>query len=202
MVAQVGPPIFRTWFTTEDEVYVVQLQPDRLVLNWRKRGDSYPRFEPILERFIDALLKFWSFLKSENLNPTPINQVELSYVNWIVDISPPTYLRLALETAVTSADLSGYPTEQQWGSRYIVASEVFEANLDIACVKATRSLPPANEGTQFSLAFRSLLETDDDGEAPSIDLVVDRMAKGRSLIVQTFTDLTTEAGHAIWERTQ
>jgi len=34
----------RCWFIGADDVFLLQIQPDRFYLNWRRRDDDYPRF--------------------------------------------------------------------------------------------------------------------------------------------------------------
>lgn len=40
----------RTWLISEDEQFVLQLQSDRLYLNWRRRAGRYPRFSTHADR--------------------------------------------------------------------------------------------------------------------------------------------------------
>lgn len=53
----VGSHPNRWWFISEDDSHLVQLQHDRLLLNWRKSPGraEYPRHHNLLPRFIDVL---------------------------------------------------------------------------------------------------------------------------------------------------
>lgn len=75
----------RCWFLTRGGQQLVQLQQDRLILNWRRieLNDVYPRYErlrPELERVANELLLF---LEQEGLGSVVPNQCEVSYINHI-----------------------------------------------------------------------------------------------------------------------
>jgi uncharacterized protein (TIGR04255 family) len=75
----------RCWFLTRGGQQLVQVQQDRLILNWRRiqADDVYPRYErlrPELERVANELLLF---LEQEGLGNVVPNQCEVSYINHI-----------------------------------------------------------------------------------------------------------------------
>src|ERR1700745_4045475 len=47
----------RMWFLSQDENFLIQLQSDRLLVNWRAgiKGAPYPHFEAVQQVFINAL---------------------------------------------------------------------------------------------------------------------------------------------------
>ena len=52
----VGGPPNRWWFISEDDSHLVQLQHDRLLLNWRKSTNTeYPRHHNLMPLFLDVL---------------------------------------------------------------------------------------------------------------------------------------------------
>jgi len=73
----------RVWYEyKKDPSYLIQVQKDRFILNWRKRADNeYPHFPNLYERFS----KEWKGYKkycSENDRGTPsVKSFELSYIN-------------------------------------------------------------------------------------------------------------------------
>ncbi len=74
----------RTWFLTDLGDRIVQIQPDRLVLNWRKLDDdsaSYPRYDTLRPEFTDLLAELLAFVRSEQIGPGTIHQAEVSFVN-------------------------------------------------------------------------------------------------------------------------
>lgn len=51
-----GPPLPRLFFLDSEENWVLQLQNDRFLHNWKrvKDGDVYPRYHSVSEKFFEA----------------------------------------------------------------------------------------------------------------------------------------------------
>jgi len=79
------PPLPRYFFVSEDQRRLVQLQRDRFLQNWRKRGENtgYPRFENLCPQFIESWGQFCGFVRDQNLGELQPDQYELTYVNHI-----------------------------------------------------------------------------------------------------------------------
>lgn len=78
-------PLPRIWFTSEDDTRLVQLQQDRLLVNWRDTGAGTPyvRFPAVraeFERVQDLFRTYVERLTSEAIHPATYN---LTYVNII-----------------------------------------------------------------------------------------------------------------------
>ena len=56
-------PLQRSWFVSADKQFVVQIQVDRFILNWRRRGPNYPSFADVYERFSHELDGFRLFMR-------------------------------------------------------------------------------------------------------------------------------------------
>lgn len=79
-------PVPRVLFISEDQQYLIQLQKDRFIFNWRRLSNesvTYPRYEPLRSRFLDELEIFSGFLAEKGLERITFNQVEFTYVNHI-----------------------------------------------------------------------------------------------------------------------
>lgn len=79
------PPLRRSFMIDRTGHWVLQLQEDRLLHNWRRLqvDDEYPNFERCIEKFESAWSRFLRFCESEQL-PTPQpDQLELTYMNHI-----------------------------------------------------------------------------------------------------------------------
>ena len=81
-----GPPAPRFWFLTEGGERLLQVQPDRVIFNWRKTSDTdqYPRYRelrPEFERHFNALLGLLTEEERSGLRPT---WCEVTYVNHIL----------------------------------------------------------------------------------------------------------------------
>lgn len=77
------PPSPLVWFVSSDDSELVQIQNNRLVFNWRHRGDAYPRYEYVRASFAEHLETLCSFLREATLGDIVPNQWELSYINHI-----------------------------------------------------------------------------------------------------------------------
>jgi uncharacterized protein (TIGR04255 family) len=77
------PDMPRVWFISSDDNYLIQLQPDRFLLNWREgaKRSPYPRYKTISRRFKALFGKFEKFLKENELGTLALVQAELSYIN-------------------------------------------------------------------------------------------------------------------------
>ena len=76
-------PQCRLQMTGDDEQWMRQVQPDRLVVNWRKKSGGYPRFDAVLDEFLLTWREFDTFLRSENLAEAVPRLWEVVYVNRI-----------------------------------------------------------------------------------------------------------------------
>jgi uncharacterized protein (TIGR04255 family) len=78
-----APPPPRVWFLNEAQNELIQVQRDRLIVNWRRGANSepYPRYPHIIERFRSALATFVEFAKSEKVGAVVPTQCEVTYVN-------------------------------------------------------------------------------------------------------------------------
>ncbi|ANH68774.1 hypothetical protein ABE85_16490 [Mitsuaria sp. 7] len=69
--------------SSADGASLVQLQPDRLYVNWRKMEDSqeYPRFEAVRDRYLRIREQFNLFLKELSGDELSPAGYELTYTN-------------------------------------------------------------------------------------------------------------------------
>ena len=78
-------PAARQWFLNDLGTELVQLQPDRLLINWRV-GDEpseYPRYGHMRETFVSRFNDLSQFVAEEKLGELEITQAELTYINVI-----------------------------------------------------------------------------------------------------------------------
>lgn len=89
-----GPPPFeiridssvslpRTWFVSPDESRLIQLQPDRLSLNWRQTdtGAEYPRYTTLRQDFERYLAILQENVAARTDSELRITACEVTYVN-------------------------------------------------------------------------------------------------------------------------
>jgi uncharacterized protein (TIGR04255 family) len=197
-----APPLPRVWFLNEAQNELVQVQRDRLIVNWRQgaRSEPYPRYDSIRSRFSSALNVFSSFAASEKLGEIIPMQCEVTYVNHI----------LAGEGWSTHADLDRVIT--MWENRY---SESYLPRPEDAAFQ-TRFLM-ADEGgmplgrlhVQLQSAYRSVdkhpifeLNLTARGAPQSADFAAAfrLFDQQHEWIVRGFACLTEKEMHSIWRR--
>ncbi len=190
----------RFWFLSPSKDELIQFQDDRLLHNWRKVGDmsnEYPRFERMVVRFEDelrALDKYVAILAPpQTLN---ITQCEISYINHV-------YID-AHERKLDVSDVFRFAqfTEEK--------PEDFSANFrrtisDASGAPIGRLHCDIQTGTNNVNGQRVLILTLTARGAPflpTISSALDFLKVGREMVVNTFTDLTTDLAHNIWGRKQ
>ena len=164
--------------------------------NWREIPElknEYPRFDSMIENFRSELQTLDNFMaRIPSGHSLQINQCEVSYINhlpvsdrkadfWInlfnFDNINPENLTLVLPEVLT--DGSGNPfarltIEAYSGEKTLNGEPIIALNLTV------RGAP----------------------RDPSIEASVEFLTNARKIIVNKFTEITTEAAHAVWERRQ
>lgn len=64
-----------------DKSRLIQLQPSRLHLNWRKRDDAYPSYRKMVGEFETIFTRFQAFVRDRQLGEVRVNHWEVSYVD-------------------------------------------------------------------------------------------------------------------------
>jgi len=80
-----GYPVGRCWYKSDDALRLVQIQPDRFILNWRKLDTDveYPSYATLRELFVKELNQFLVFVSEQELGDFTPTQCELTYVNHV-----------------------------------------------------------------------------------------------------------------------
>jgi uncharacterized protein (TIGR04255 family) len=74
----------RSWFISESGEYLLQIQSDRFLLNWRKVEDNrYPHYHTLRPRLANLWKIFVGFLEREDLVRPTVNRCEVTYVDHI-----------------------------------------------------------------------------------------------------------------------
>jgi uncharacterized protein (TIGR04255 family) len=196
-----GVPALRVWFEEENGEHLLQIQPDRLICNWRKQKSSstYPRYEVLRERFLLNTEFVKQFLEREQLGQITPNQCEVTYINTIQipDVKDP-HQRLKDVTPLWS----GRPT-----SRTLPRCE--NAGIQARYVLSMAGKPYGRLYVNFTpgvLAPENTpvirLELTARGK-PSGNTIEDAFAlldEERRVIVEGFAAVTTTKMHKIWGR--
>jgi uncharacterized protein (TIGR04255 family) len=80
------PPMRRAWMVSSDSQYLIQVQEDRFIFNWKFVNEDvkYPGYYIVVGKFECWLEKFMKFLKDEGVGPVKFIDFELTYVNHII----------------------------------------------------------------------------------------------------------------------
>jgi uncharacterized protein (TIGR04255 family) len=204
---QIVPPTLpRTWFVSADGHSLVQLQPDRIAVNWRRLagGQPYPRYtalRTLLARVVELLLEAVNATGAETAN---VNFCELTYLN---EIAPPD-----AQAGQPHPDLARVVNllERTSGRTFLPDAE--DAQLQIRWRIPATTLP---EGTQIGRLYVSVapgFRADSQVPIYAMNLTA-RMVPpptvgaraalevvdvGHEWIVRGFADLTTEDMHRVW----
>lgn len=79
----------RQWFLNEDGSELVQLQSDRLIVNWRQVNGSgdYPRYDRMRGLFEQRLRDLVEFVERERIGTVEVVQAEANYIN-AIEVEP------------------------------------------------------------------------------------------------------------------
>lgn len=193
----------RLWFLNEEHTELVQFQPDRFIHNWRKIqiGDSYPRYEAIRARYDEELNALQRFLSDHQLGELRPNQCEVTYVNHIVsdeisDIGakPHSVFRF-IRNEFASLVFDGIENTS-FEVRFVLSTE---GDRPIGRLYATAQPGLSREGKPMIALTMSAKGAPTEA---SLEAALRFVDFGRDKIVRGFTDLTTDAMHEHWGRTQ
>lgn len=200
-IEQFSMPLPRAWFISENSQELIQVQPDRFIMNWRRiNGESnkYPRYEGYMrDEFFKNLELLDNFYQGTRLGKLKPNQCEISYINHI-DISG------------THKNLSKIFTG--WSDQYDLSNiaDIEDIDLNIKHIIKNNAgeflgrlhikIMPAFKAIDDSPIF--LMELTVRGRPLGNDLkdIINFMDLGRERIVRAFTKITTSEMHNIWER--
>lgn len=197
-----APPLPRVWFLTEPQNELIQLQSDRLVVNWRQGAGSepYPRYARIIERFRFALRELERFTEVEELGSIVPNQCEITYVNHI----------LADEKWSKHGELSQVVTvwENEYSDPYLSAPEDVNFTARYRMEDETGkpigrlyvSFQPAYQKADGLPIFLMNLTARGAPEPADLNGAFRLFDLQHEWIVKGFTSITTERMHRFWKR--
>lgn len=192
----VGPALqSRVWFLNDDQSELVQLQHDRLTVNWRQTTSSaYPRYPRVRTLFEQRFTDLATFVADRNLGTVTVTQVEVTYINAID----------ATEDQLGSLDRvlrHWQPPTMHLGSPEQARSTLVFPVPDVGSspVRMYVAVDPAKrpDGRPvlfLTLTVRGAPTGDDAAEALRF------MDQAHAHVVRGFAELTPDAMHAQWGR--
>ena len=197
------PPMMRYWFLSDDGSRLLQVQRDRVILNWRQLPtgpQTYPRYGTLREEFVRRLEQFAEFLSDQSLGELAITQAELNYINSLSaghGFERPDELHRVLKMLASVEKGSALGTLEE-----VRISHVYRIDGEMgAPARCYIVLEPG----QVAGEEQSLLLTLTVRGKPLGSGVLEAMKFldfGHNEIVHRFTEATTEAMHALWGRTR
>jgi uncharacterized protein (TIGR04255 family) len=192
-----GPQQSRTWLINKSDDYLIQIQNIRFVQNWRRRDSPYRHFEALWDLFSGHYRAFKETLHVEGIEQPFVQQVEVTYINWITDLETAQFLRSADAARIVANNRRVEPEQHFFNSRYRLdnGGPAIE-RLYVQCQPAIRPMGPQGpnaQGIQLALVYKAAnVEglSDDDIETYATD--------GRATIVNAFAELTTQQAHNVW----
>jgi len=197
------PSDVRYWFSDEASRFLIQVQQDRFVFNWRRApGDDspYPRYATVRENFLRHLAELIAFLQHEEVGDLRFNATEVTYINHIPAgqgwAGPPhleeviQYWRGVPQTSERSA-----PRDVAMRWRYEVEPvDGISAGHLLVALDPARHLETQQDILSLQLIARGLPSAD------GVEGAVASMDAGREWIVRRFVEMTTPKMHAHWGR--
>lgn len=192
------PPLRRVFYIQPPGNFLIQLQPNRILHNWRKIHDSdeYPRYGIAYSKFLNAWAALKGFASSARLSEPLPEFFELAYINHIFKEGAKfprdvwEFLAFYDQTprAVVANDSSAlamhfeWPLPNQWG---------------VLTFDLRHGVRPGDEREVLLIELNTRGKVSRDG--PRMDEWFDA---AHHAIVDTFDRLTTGFAHELWEKTE
>ena len=193
-------PSPRHWFMTAASDRLVQVQPDRMLFNWRKTTPQadYPRYgelQPQFREHLERLLGLQGGPGEDEAQPT---WVEVTYVNQ-VEADNPGQERLPLSDILTvvtkSAETASLPPLEQTAlnQQYLIKDGAEPVGrLHLNAVPGFRTMDGVSVYTITLVARLKSPET-------SLSSAFSALDRGRAVVTEGFRDLTEPSMHERWE---
>jgi uncharacterized protein (TIGR04255 family) len=189
-------PPTRQLFLSESGNQLTQVQPDRLIINWRT-GDpptKYPRYGYMRNAFTNRFRDLAEFATNENLGDIEVTQAELSYIN-VIEIPQDevgNVGRFLKGWSGTVGHHLGEPEE----ARITLTFQV--PGIGQPPVRLYVEVSPAQRSNGELVIFFTLTVRGNPG-GRGLEETLKFMDEAHEHIVRSFAELTGESMHGIWE---
>ncbi len=185
------PPLPRTFFEDASGQWLIQLQRDRFLHNWRcgLEDGGYPRYPAVREKFLSQWSNFQQFVTDNELGDLNVTQLEITYLN---HIAPWT----------DESELGDLFPDFRWRDTDRLLSRPEAYNISCAFTSGdspSRLRATVRPGIHHKKGNVLLFELTVRGVADKGDLK-SWFDDGRRWIVTAFADLTSDEWHKKWER--
>jgi uncharacterized protein (TIGR04255 family) len=193
----VSTPAVRQWFLSDDETELVQVQTDRLLVNWRA-GDppvAYPRYGHMRSTFAQRFTDLMQFVNDEQMGEIGVVQAELSYIN-VIDVEPGELGRIDRFLEGWSG-VSGHHLGEPEQSRVTLAYLINDTGQPP--VRLYAEVNPAQRQSGEPVLFFTLTVRGNPG-GRGMDESLKFMDEAHAHLVRSFAELTKESMHDAWGR--
>jgi uncharacterized protein (TIGR04255 family) len=191
-------PSTRQWFLNDVGTQLVQVQSDRLLLNWRAgSGDppaKYPRYRYIRQTFVDRFGELAQFVAEESLGELEITQAELSYIN-VIETGPNEFEHIGFLKAWsgTAGNHLGEPEQTRITLTFLIPG------VGQPPVRLYAEVSPGQRESGEPVLFFTLTARGNPG-GKSLDESLKFLDEVREHLAWSFVELTTESMHEVWGR--
>jgi len=194
-------PLIRTQVILGNQEQMLQIQEDRFIFNWKKRGRDYPSYDSLRPEFTKHFRAFQSFVQANNLGDIKLDHWEVTYVNRILkgelwnslddweSIFPNVF---APYNEVNGQLLEGF--NSRWGFR--LGKEEGRLTVSLAHV-LTKDENDANGDSVEAIDFRLSAQ----GPIRDLNELDKSFDLGHNAIVSRFVNMTSESAQKRWGRT-
>lgn len=178
---------FRIWCISNDGEHLVQLQNDRLVLNWRKTGakSEYPGFDTLRNTFENLWGKFHDFLSSQRMESTVPRYIEYTYVN---GLNEGNNTQLASVLAIANKIPKTLPGEQTSIQLVVARKLVYEGQVGFINIQAGEQ----GDSNEWGLTISTKLRIDAN------EKVMEVLDDAHNFSLETFKGITTLTAQKDW----
>jgi uncharacterized protein (TIGR04255 family) len=186
----------RYWLISSDEISVVQLQPNYLATNWRRRSpdDEYPGYSALREHFVDVYNQVNEAVTGQEDGPLRPRQAELTYVNLLrPDSVWHSHSEMHRVVEMTFNELDDY---EQLGISYTRALR--HADGEFVGRLYVTAQPAIDIARQHPVINLTLTARSAPLNRLELAAALDFVDVAHSAVTQAFCNVTTERARRIW----
>jgi uncharacterized protein (TIGR04255 family) len=179
----------RTWYEFQDKSYVLQVQKDRFILNWRKvpnLNNSYPFFNEFYSMFETEWKNFLSFCSAVEIGEPNPARIELVYINHLVKGTHWNNLEELGKYFKSLTFIESYSELNMFS---------FNVKYLVNGVPTLQSYKPAKSPTGEDLY---IVELKAAPQINSLDNVQTEIKKANNILVEQFLKITSDLAHKNW----
>lgn len=192
----VGPALqSRTWFLSDDQSSLIQLQHDRLTVNWRQTADvPYPRYPSVRQAFEERAEDVSRFVADRGIGELVVTQAEVTYINAVDTASDEMgdLGRVLRHWDSPPADL-GKPEQGRYAAVFGV-QDIGRPPVRLYVAVDPAQRPDGRPALFLTLTVRGA------PSGPGLADALRFMDQAHAHLVRSFTTLTPDAMQDLWER--